>query len=498
LQPAGQEIFFARGYDKFNNLIWPLEVSWGVSGTGLITKTGSVTATFEAGTVAGGFPNAVIASTQGFSGDADVTVTAGPLAVINLTPGIVLIGIGSQQPFEAVGRDAWGNTVPNFSATWSVSPPSAGSFDATGSTSALFRASVTPGTYNNVVRASSGTVNAASTVVVQPGSVASVSLSPAAATLPIQGIQVFTAVVRDQAGNPLSGLGVVWQVAPSAGVIDSSGLLTVAVKAGTRAGSFAGTVRASNGVFSAAADLVLQPDVASTLLISATPAAVQTDGVNGSVIEVLLTDQFGNPTGAGTPVQWEILACSGSCTLSNPSSLTDANGRAATTLRSDFRAPQGTTSTITVRAIAGGASKDVTVAGQFKPSVTHLPLMMRTAPINNHTSCTALVIAPPQTVQQPANAAFNIYRFRATSASYRVTIRNYATSGRMLMYRIAADNCAANNTLTVIYLGEAGISSPTLFETAFNNLFTPGQSYLLAVNTTGALTPQPYTITVQP
>jgi len=123
---------------------------------------------------------------------------------------------------------------------------------------------------------------------------------------------------------------------------------------------------------------------------------------------------------------------------------------------------------------------------------------MRDAPLDNHSSCTALLVAPPQTVQQPADNVFNIYRFRADATTYRVSISNYATSGRILLYRIAADNCAANGIMSVVYLGEAGITSSTSFETAFTNLFTPGQSYLLAVNTTGLLTSQTYNITFQP
>ena len=298
LQPAAQQAFFARGYDKFNNLIWPLEVSWNVNGTGLITKTGSVTATYEAGTVAGAFANTVSASAQGVSSSAGITVTAGPLAAINLTPAIVVIGIGSQQPFYAIGRDAWGNVVTGFNATWSVSPPSAGSFDSTGPTSALFRASTTPGTYNNVVRASSGAVSSSSTVVVQPGTVASVSLLPASATVPINGAQIFTASVRDQAGNPLPGLSVYWPDEIPGGTIESFGSLTIEVKAGTSAGTYAGAVRAFNGVFSAAADLVIPAGPAASMAIRAAPATLQTDGLSSSVIEATFTDAFGNPAGA--------------------------------------------------------------------------------------------------------------------------------------------------------------------------------------------------------
>jgi hypothetical protein len=498
LQPAAQQGFFARGYDRFNNLIWPLEVSWAVSGTGLITKTGSVTATLEAGTIAGAFANAVLASTQGITGVASVSVNAGPLARIDVVPSVVAIGIGSLQPFNAAGFDAWGNPVPGFSASWSVSPASAGSFNTTAATTALFRAGNTPGIYNNAVRASNGAVNSAASVVVQPGTVAAVRVTPASASLPIGGVQVFTAAVLDGAGNPLPGLSVLWQVSPNAGTIVSSGPLTAAVRAGTTAGAFAGAVRASNGVFGAAADLAVQAGTAREMTISASPETLQTDGVSSSLIEVALTDAFGNPTGAGTPVQWEIVQCSGACVLSETSSQADAGGRARASIRSDDRKPEGASSTLIVRATAGTLSKTVTLAGQFRPLRLWLAMLHRAAPLNNHVACTALAVTPPHTVVQPANRPFNIYRFVATGPTYRVTMKNYGTTGRLLLYRIASDTCAANGTLTVVYLGEAGIASPTSFETVFTNRFTPGQTYLLVVNTTGALTSQPYSITLQP
>ncbi len=498
LPPTAQQVFTARGYDRFNNLIWPLEVGWNVNGTGLINKTGSVTATFEAGTIAGAFPNAISAATQGITGTASITVIAGPLNTITVDPAEVVIGISSQQPFHAAGYDAWGNPVPNFSADWSIVPASAGTFDSTNPTTALFHAGHTPGIYNNAVRASSGGVSGGASVVIKPGTVAAVKLSPTSATLPVGGVQVFTAAVLDSAGNALSDLWVVWQVSKEAGAIESHGPLTVAVKAGTTAGAFAGAVQAFNGIFNASADLTIQAGTTSGININAMPATLQTNGTASSVIEIQLIDAYGNPTGAGMPVQWEIVQCSGECALTNATSQADASGRARTAIRSNHRVPQGATSTIIVRAVAGGLNKTVTLTGQFTPFTLHLPLSNQDAPLNNHGACTALHITPPQVVQQPANNAFNIYRFTATTPTVRVSLANYGTSGSILLYRIVTDNCRVNNTVSVVYLGLVGITSPTSFETAFNDQLTPGQSYFLVINTIGALTSQPYIITIQP
>jgi hypothetical protein len=68
----------------------------------------------------------------------------------------------------------------------------------------------------------------------------------------------------------------------------------------------------------------------------------------------------------------------------------------------------------------------------------------------------------------------------------------------LLLFRIVVDNCANNGTMTVAFIGPiVPITAPST-QFAFTSAFAPGAEYLLAVNTTGAGSNQPYTLSIQP
>jgi hypothetical protein len=306
----------------------------------------------------------------------------------------------------------------------------------------------------------------------------------------------------DQFGNPVAGPGVLWQA--TIGAIESSGPYTALVRVGTQAGSFGTGVKAFFGPIEGSAAVTVPADPASDLSISANPSAITTDGVSASTISVQVTDKYGNAVGAGMPVSLAIDQCAGTCALATTAANTDPNGRIATTLRSDHRSASATvTSVIRVSASMSGAngpvSKSVEVNGSFTPFKIIAPVVVRDYPPNNHTACTAQRITPPQTVKQPPDNAFNIYRFTATTPSYTVIVNGYVSTGQIEFYRIVADNCATLNSLSIALVRPAiPINSATQFQTRLTNVFAPGASYLLAVRTTGAISNTPYTITVQP
>jgi hypothetical protein len=151
-----------------------------------------------------------------------------------------------------------------------------------------------------------------------------------------------------------------------------------------------------------------------------------------------------------------------------------------------------------VGSVAGAA--DVELAPrptQFTPSKLYAPVIANEAApdLDNHTACTAYAITPPASVTQAADDAFNIYRF-AAATQYQLTITGYASTGELALYRIVDDRCATAGTLSVNLVQESAIISPT-FQTTLDAI-VPGESYLLVVNTTGALTSQAYTIAVAP
>ncbi|MEP6591401.1 MAG: hypothetical protein ABJC19_09485, partial [Gemmatimonadota bacterium] len=118
--------------------VWTVEVGGGtINGTGL----------FTAGTTAGTFTNSVTATVAGVAGSASVTVTAGALTSISVTPNPVTLAIGATQQFTATGRDASGNVIAMV-PVWSV-VAGGGTINGTG----LFSAGTTAGTFTNSVTA---------------------------------------------------------------------------------------------------------------------------------------------------------------------------------------------------------------------------------------------------------------------------------------------------------------------------------------------------------
>jgi hypothetical protein len=196
--------------------------------------------------VAGTYTNTVTASSGGVTGTATVTVIAGPLASIVVTPNPASVGIGATQQFTATGKDAAGNPVP-ITPTWSV-VAGGGSIDSNG----LFTAGTVAGTYTNTVTASNGGVTGTATVTVTAGPLASIVVTPNPTTLVIRGTRQFTAAGSDAFGNPVP-IAPAWAVVAGGGTINSTGLFT----AGITAGTFSNTVQASSGSISGTATVIV-------------------------------------------------------------------------------------------------------------------------------------------------------------------------------------------------------------------------------------------------
>ncbi len=130
----------------------------------------------------------------------------------------------------------------------------------------------------------------------------------------------------------------------------------------------------------------------------------------------------------------------------------------------------------------------------FLVRVAWLPAIANVPPLTNHTACSALVLAPPASISQRANNPFNIYEFTAVESAYSIAVEDYATTGRLLTYEVAADACATSGTMTLIFRSDKEIVSSAQIALSVS----PGKRYLVAVNTTGALTDLLYTISIQP
>lgn len=249
---TGTMQFSAVVTDDHGNVLTVRPVWSVVAGGGTIDSTGL----FTAGDTAGVFENTVVATIGAVTSSSTVTVTAGPLATIMLTPATTVLAITATQQYVAIGKDAHGNVVA-ITPTWGASE--AGSISNTG----LFTAGTTVGSFLNSISATSGAISATASVEVTIGALATITVTPATITLAIGATQQFTAVGHD-AGNNVVALVPTWSVASGGGTISGTGLLT----AGTIAGTFTNSVTATSGSISGTSSVVVSTGALATITVS--------------------------------------------------------------------------------------------------------------------------------------------------------------------------------------------------------------------------------------
>jgi hypothetical protein len=269
---GGTQTFIATGKDGAGNVISPLTFTW----SNVTAAAGSIvsgTGVFTAGTTAGTYAATVKATIGLISGTATVTVSAGAVASITVTPTPDTLAIGATQQFTAVVKDA-SNNVLAITPNWSVA---AGG--GTISTTGLFTAGTLAGTYTNTATASVGSVHGAATVTVSAGALAIITVTPSPITLAIGANQTFAAVGKDAFGN-IVPVTPTWAVVASGGaIVSTTGVFT----AGTLAGLFANTIRAcstalcTSGSVSGFATVTVSAGALATITVAPNPAAVGTN-----------------------------------------------------------------------------------------------------------------------------------------------------------------------------------------------------------------------------
>ncbi len=244
LAPGGTQQFTTVAKNSAGDVLAIPNPTWAVTaGGGTITSSGLYTA----GTTAGTFTVSV--TCNAVTATASVIVTPGPLATITVTPNPATLPISTTQQFTAVGKDANGNVVA-ITPVWSVVNPVAGTIN---SSSGLFTAGTTAGTYPNTVVATSGTISGNATVIVTAGALATITVTPNPDSLPPNAQQQFTAVGRDGGGNVVP-ITPTWSVVAGGGTINAAtGLFT----AGAATGTFVNTVRATSGTIFGSATVVV-------------------------------------------------------------------------------------------------------------------------------------------------------------------------------------------------------------------------------------------------
>ena len=227
-----------------------------------VTPTGVVTAQGV------GVAN-IIATSEGKQAVVSVRVDPAPVASVQVTLANSNITVGSTTQATAVLKDANGNVLTGRTVVWSSSDATIASVSSSGTVTG-----VGVGTAN-IIATSEGKSGMVA-VVVARAPVATISVSLANSSLTVGGTTQASAILRDAAGNILTGRSIVWSSSSaSVASVNSNGVVTAAA-AGT-----ANIIATSEGKTGSATISVVQVPVAtvaislssSNVIAGATPQA---------------------------------------------------------------------------------------------------------------------------------------------------------------------------------------------------------------------------------
>lgn len=260
-------------------------VTWSSDNTAVATvsSTGLVTA------ISTGGPINIIATAEGKSGTARVTVAPIPVATIDLAPATASIESGDTTRIVAVLKGAGGQSLSNRPISWSSVDPAIASVSATG-----LITGAAPGGPIAVTASSEGITATARVTVIVP-TVASVTVAPANRDLVIGTTLQLAAATWDARGNALPGRDITWTSAnPAIASVSPSGLVTAVAVGGPVA-----IMATSEGKQGTSAITVINIPVAR-IQIGPVPAEV-TDGTTLQ-LSAQSTDSSGNVL--SRPVAW--------------------------------------------------------------------------------------------------------------------------------------------------------------------------------------------------
>ena len=215
LTPGQTTQFSAYGRTTAGDSV-PVTATWTATG-GSISPTGLFTAGSGTGTYS------VDAQVATVHGHGHVHVKTGPVASVTVSPASATGNVGQSAQFTATLKDASGNVLPDSGVTWSSTNTAVVTVSTTG-----YSTAVGPGSAA-IVATSQGKSGQAQVTVngsIGPGPVASVTVSPASASIAVGATQAFSAVLKDANGNVVTGA-VTWSSsAPTIAGISLTGVVT--------------------------------------------------------------------------------------------------------------------------------------------------------------------------------------------------------------------------------------------------------------------------------
>jgi len=284
------------------------------------------------------------------------------LTTITVSLSATTIQVGQTATTSAAGLDQNGASIGLGTVTWSTGSTSVATVSATGAVSG-----VAPGQVAIIASAGGRTGQQSLTVIPVP--VASVSVTPAAATLAVGATQQLAASTLDAGGNALAGRAITWATTDSTTVKVSPAGLATAVAAGIA------SITATSEGKSGTAVITVSPPPATSVTIASIAPATLTPGTTATIggtgfnptpaQNTVTIDGVAAVVTAATPAQLVVTV---------PTALPCAPTHAATVRVTTGGASASATQTLragTLRSLAVGSSVVITGAGEL--ACTELP-----------------------------------------------------------------------------------------------------------------------------
>ncbi len=297
------------------------KVTWSSSDTdkGTINAAGLFT------TIHAGSTDITASLSSVTSNTSTVTVTAGALATLTVSPDAPTLTADQAQQFTVTGVDANGNAANNGTITWSVTGD-IGTINSTG----LFTATTVDSGTVTATSSIGSVADTSGTITVTAGVLATLTVSPNTPTLTADDTQQFTAAGVDADGNAASSGTITWSITGDIGTINSTGLFT-ATTVGT------GTVTATSDIGSVAdtsGTITVTAGAANKMTLAASKTTIASDAKGSATLTATILDENGNViTTDNSTVVTFTLTDSTYLSLSSPTA-TAVNGVALMTVTS--------------------------------------------------------------------------------------------------------------------------------------------------------------------
>jgi uncharacterized protein YjdB len=298
----------------------------------------------------------ITATADGITGQSAFNVTAITAASVTVTPTTSSVQVSGTTQLSATAYDAAGNPLTSRVPSWASSNPTVATVSSSGRVTGVSQGNTT------ITASVDGKVaNAAIAVDAPPQApVATVSVTLSAQSLNVGQSTQASAVLRDAAGNPLSGRAIAWSsAAPTLASVSASGAVTaLAPGSATIVGTSEGQSGSATLVVNTAA-----PTAVATVSLSATSTSMFVG--QSQTIGVTLKDAQGN-TLSGRTIAWSSSAL-GVLTVS-PSGTVQAVGIGNATVTATSEGKSGTI-TISVTAVPVVPVASVSVSGSSSVTV---------------------------------------------------------------------------------------------------------------------------------